>query len=813
MMRFSHILGAFALLAGGPLASQTHPSTRPVPAGGALGFGVSVALQGDHLFVGRTGAVPGFPMPPAQAGAVHVFRRGADGSWTETATLTGSDTRLGDGFGSALVARDNWVIVGAPAANDRKGAAYVFVQRPDGTWNQVSIMSLPDGAPGDEFGARLAATTEVLLVGLPGRDSARGAVAAYRRSGMGQRPEALLTAGDAQPGDRFGAALALQDDQALIGAPGPAPGGFLGGPQPKDGAAYLFQGAPGRWTQAAKLTAGTDTARAFGSAVLLDGDVALVSAPIVPRASGTVYHFRRSGETWSLAGRVTPAEPAPQAMFGASLARAGADLLVGAPFAEHGGGAVYVFAASGGGVVERQRLTVRSIGLGSGLGLAMAAAADLAVIGGPMAEFFEGTGFVFGREPSGEWRERGTVVDHTPGLAAITGGERRCERGAVQGFPCQDVDLEAFIPVSALGGKRGIMVNDIWGWTDPRTGREYALVGRMDGTAFVDVTDAANPVYLGELPLHQGATPNLWRDIKVYKDHAFIVADGAGPHGMQVFDLTQLRDVRVPPVTFQETAHYDRIHSAHNVAINEATGFAYPIGNSGGGETCGGALHMIDIRDPKHPAFAGCYADPTTGNAGTGYTHDAQCVTYQGPDARYRDHEICFNASETAVGIADVTEKARPRPLSVAAYPNVGYTHQGWLSDDHRYFFVDDELDEIAGSVPKTRTLVWDVTDLEDPVLHTEYLGTTSASDHNLYVRGRYMYQSNYVSGLRVVDIADPKNPTEVGYFDTVPYGDNVPGFAGSWSNYPFFKSGTIIVTSMREGLFVLKHRQMQLVP
>jgi choice-of-anchor B domain-containing protein len=335
----------------------------------------------------------------------------------------------------------------------------------------------------------------------------------------------------------------------------------------------------------------------------------------------------------------------------------------------------------------------------------------------------------------------------------------------------------------------------------------------MDGTAFVDVTDPANPLYLGELPLHQGAKPNLWRDIKVYRDHAFIVADGAGPHGMQVFDLTQLRNVRVPPVTFTETAHYDRIFSAHNIAINEATGFAYPIGNSGGGETCGGALHMIDIRDPRHPTFAGCYADTATGIARTGYTHDAQCVTYVGPDARYQGKEICFNASETAVGIADVTDKAHPRSLSVASYPNVGYTHQGWLSDDHRYFFMDDELDELAGSVPRTRTLVWDVTDLEDPVLHTEYLGTNSASDHNLYVRGRYMYQSNYVSGLRVVDISDPAHPVEVGYFDTVPYGENVPGFAGSWSNYPFFKSGTIIVTSMREGLFVLRHRQMQLVP
>jgi choice-of-anchor B domain-containing protein len=711
-----------------------------------------------------------------------------------------------------VVARDNWVIVGAPAANDRKGAAYVFVQRPDGTWSEVSIMSLPDGAPGDEFGARLAATMDVLLVGVPGRDSARGAVAVYRRTGMGA--EAILTAGSGAAGDRFGAALAVEGDLALIGAPGPGPGGFLGGPpQLKRGAAYVFRGSPGRWAEVAKLTAAPDSVTAFGTAVMIDGTSLLVSAPIVPQASGRVYRFRPSGDTWTSSGHIGRRDNTPQGYFGASLARAGGDLLVGAPFASDMSGAVFVFTASGDEWTERQQLTVSAVGLGAGLGMALAASPDLVVAAAPMADFFEGTGYVFGRDTSGAWRERGTVVDRTPGLAGITGGERKCEDGAVRMFACQEVDLEAFVPVSALGGKRGIMVNDVWGWTDPQTGREYALVGRMDGTAFVDVTDPANPVYLGELPLHQGAQPNLWRDIKVYRDHAFIVADGAGPHGMQVFDLMQLRGVRLPPVTFTETAHYDRIHSAHNIAINEATGFAYPIGSSGGGETCGGALHMIDIRDPTHPTFAGCYADTTTGMARTGYTHDTQCVTYQGPDARYQGKEICFNSSETAVGIADVTDKARPRTLAVASYPNVGYTHQGWLSEDQRYFFVDDELDELAGSVPKTRTLVWDVTDLEDPVLHAEYLGTTSASDHNLYVRGRYMYQSNYVSGLRVIDIADPAHPVEVGYFDTVPWGENVPGFAGSWSNYPYFKSGTIIVTSMREGLFVLRHRQMPLVP
>jgi choice-of-anchor B domain-containing protein len=115
------------------------------------------------------------------------------------------------------------------------------------------------------------------------------------------------------------------------------------------------------------------------------------------------------------------------------------------------------------------------------------------------------------------------------------------------------------------------------------------------------------------------------------------------------------------------------------------------VGNSAGGETCGGALHMIDIRDPARPVFAGCHADPATGNARTGYTHDAQCVTYHGPDARYTGKQVCFNASETAVGIADVTDKKAPRPIGVAAYPNTSYAHQGWLTDDPVRLRAGDE--------------------------------------------------------------------------------------------------------------------------
>jgi choice-of-anchor B domain-containing protein len=424
-------------------------------------------------------------------------------------------------------------------------------------------------------------------------------------------------------------------------------------------------------------------------------------------------------------------------------------------------------------------------------------------------EYQSGTVVLFEQSRNGAWTQTSILKSPAERIASITGKETKCQAdSSAANFNCGNVDLLSFVSVADMGGGRGVRLNDVWGWTDPETDREYALVGRMDGTAFVDITDPVNPKYLGELPKPDSANANVWRDIKVYENHAYIVADGSGPHGMQVFDLTRLRNVKNAPQKFTMDAHYRNINSAHNIVINEETGFAYSVGSSSGGETCGGGLHMIDIRDPKNPKFAGCFADPQTGRASTGYSHDAQCVTYSGPDSTYRGREICLGANETALSVADVTDKANPQALSRASYPNVGYSHQGWLTPDQQYFYMNDELDEIAGSVPRTRTIIWDVTDLDDPQLVGEFLGNTEATDHNLYIKDNLMYQSHYQAGLRIVDISDRANPVEIGYFDTVPYGTNTPGFGGSWSNYPYFKSGTIIVTSGHEGLFLLKKRE-----
>jgi choice-of-anchor B domain-containing protein len=793
-----------ALLA---LLTQSVAASEPPSAASAFRttFAATVVLEGNELFVGRPGISAFFPMPPDHAGTVHIFARDGAGTWTERARIGSSSATIEDGFAVSLAVRGNIMAVGAPLQNGGRGAVYIFERTsPAGAWQEVAHLTDASSSENDQLGSAVAVTGETVLAGVPGRTNGRGAVIVFRKAAAGWARAAVIESQSATAGDRFGTAISADGTRALIGAPGPLVWmGLFGGQPPRPGAAFIFaRDATGAWREEARLASGSEPAT-LGATLHLSGDEALVSAPLAAGSAGAIVRFTRGTTGWAEAGRFSARDAQPGTLLGMSLSRAGNDLIAGAPML-HGVGAVFVFrrGANGEWSQVQQLDGTQNFGFFGG---AIAALNDLAVIGAPGADFFEGKGVTYRRNAAGEWSRVNDVMTEETRINAITGGQRDCTQGKVEPFTCSGVDLVAFLPIKDIGGERGVHVNDLWGWTDPQTGREYAIVGRNNGTSFVDVTDGANPRYLGDLPLHAGATPNVWRDMKVVRDHAFIVSDGAGPHGMQVFDLRQLRDVRNAPVKFTETAHYDRIASAHNIVANEQSGFVFIVGGSMGGETCGGGLHMVDVRDPGNPRFAGCFSDTRTGNARTGYSHDAQCINYNGPDEKYRGREICFGANETALSISDVTDKSKPVAISTAAYPNSAYLHQGWVSDDHRYLFMDDEGDELAGTVKGTRTLVWDIQDLDDPVLAKEYIGVTPASDHNLYVKGNYVFESNYVSGLRILDITDPRNPREVAFFDTVPWGKDAPGFAGSWSNYPFFRSGNIVVTSMREGLFILK--------
>lgn len=364
-----------------------------------------------------------------------------------------------------------------------------------------------------------------------------------------------------------------------------------------------------------------------------------------------------------------------------------------------------------------------------------------------------------------------------------------CQSGVSSGFACNNVEMLSRVPLESMGGGSG---SDSWGWKDIATNRYYALVARSNGTAFVDVTDPEAPVYLGNLPSTSGEAP--WRDVKVFADHAFIVADGIGGHGIQIFDLTRLRGVSTPQ-TFTHDARYTNLGSAHNIAINEASGFAYIVGSS----SCSGGLHMVDISSPQAPAFAGCFD-------GDGYTHDVQCVNYAGPDTDHAGAEVCFASNEDSLTIIDVSDKAAPMLLAKAAYPNTAYSHQGWLSEDQALFFMGDEADELGFGM-NTRTLVFDVQDLDAPVFATAHAHSTSVIDHNMYVVGDYLYQANYEAGLRILRINRSGNSvslSEAGYFDTLPESD-ARNFNGAWNVYPFFDNGLLLVSDMSNGLYLLR--------
>lgn len=371
-----------------------------------------------------------------------------------------------------------------------------------------------------------------------------------------------------------------------------------------------------------------------------------------------------------------------------------------------------------------------------------------------------------------------------------------CVDGMAGPYSCDNYDLMSNINANTLAGTGSGTGSDIWGWTDPLSGKEYAIVGMTNTTAFVDISDPENPILLGRLNSHNGRT-SPWRDMKVYKNFVFIVADNVGSHGMQVFDLTRLRGV-TSVQNFTPDRRYTGVNSCHNIVINEPQGIAYLVGCN----TFSGGPTFVDISDPLNPSGLGGYST-------RGYSHDAQVVTYNGPDSDYTGREIYVgsNGNSDRVVILDVTDKNNVSTISSFSYPQISYAHQGWFTEDQRYFILGDETDE-TGIGFNTKTIVFDFNDLDNPTLSSTYFGTTKAIDHNGYVKGNEYFIANYRAGMRVLDLSNIGAPTdalkEVGYFDTYP-NSNSANFNGAWSIYPYFASGNIIISDIERGLFVVR--------
>ncbi|MBC8754400.1 choice-of-anchor B family protein [Kordia sp. YSTF-M3] len=386
------------------------------------------------------------------------------------------------------------------------------------------------------------------------------------------------------------------------------------------------------------------------------------------------------------------------------------------------------------------------------------------------------------------------TVGQTPNSIAFPNAVL-CENGLAGQYSCDGYDLMSTMPLSIFGASKG---NDSWGWTDPQTGKEYVLMGTDENTSFVDITNPTDPIYLGKLPT--ATVASSWRDVKVYNNHAFVVSEAPG-HGMQVFDLTRLRNVTNAPEIFTADAWYDGFGSAHNIVINETSGFAYAVGAMTLDDSTfsfSGGPHFVNIQNPTNPVAAGGYPNDA-------YSHDAQVVTYNGPDTEHIGKELLIGSNTNEVVIVDISDKNNPIQLSTIAYTDIGYTHQGWFTEDQRYFIVGDELDEINTGF-NSRSIVFDFQDLDNPSVKMSYTGPTTAIDHNGYAKGDTFFLANYTAGVRILDISniDGNLIEEIGFFDTFPTGDQAI-FSGAWNIYPYFESGNIVVSDINSGLFIIR--------
>ena len=365
------------------------------------------------------------------------------------------------------------------------------------------------------------------------------------------------------------------------------------------------------------------------------------------------------------------------------------------------------------------------------------------------------------------------------------------ERSAadIRGFDSQNLTLLSWLPLAEFGSPS--TGSDCWGYTSPESGREYAIFTHSEGTAFVEVTNPGDAQVIANI-----AGPNsLWRDVKIYNNYAYSVSEGGS--GIQVFQLAQ---IDLGTVTLVGTVNDVGTSATHNIVIDEDSGFLY---RTGGGDE---GLRIYSLANPSNPVYVASWSSR--------YVHDAQVVTYtEGPYAGRQIAFCCggFNGgfSETGLCILDVTDKSNIQQISCLQHSNPNYSHQGWLTEDRQYFYLNDELDEQNTGIPTTTRII-DVSDLSNPVQVGTFSTGLAAVDHNLYVRGNLIYQANYRSGLRIFDATNPTNPVEVAFFDTWPE-DNLAQFNGLWSSYPYFESGTIIGSDLERGLFVWQGSQISM--
>lgn len=344
--------------------------------------------------------------------------------------------------------------------------------------------------------------------------------------------------------------------------------------------------------------------------------------------------------------------------------------------------------------------------------------------------------------------------------------------------------------------RSGGYFNDIWGYT-AANGEEIAILGGIEDIFFIDVSQPTNPILIHEHhvtnPGNGSSNASVWRDFKVYGSYVYAVAD-EGASGLLIFDMSNAPE-EITLVT-QTTAFFNR---THNIFIDELNGRLYAAGSN----TVSNGLVILNLAgSPTNPTLL---ANLPLNSYGGGYVHDVYV----------RDHiAYCSHGSLSKVQVYNLENLNNIEVTGIVdMYPEAGYNHSSWVSDDLSYMIMADET---HGSDLK-------YVDMSDPLnissddiktFYSELLGPAaqgSSIAHNPFLVGDLVYISYYHDGVQVFDVSDPNNIERVAYFDTYPENSNYLGFEGCWGVYPYFNSGRIIASDITHGLFVLEVNEMPL--
>ena len=307
--------------------------------------------------------------------------------------------------------------------------------------------------------------------------------------------------------------------------------------------------------------------------------------------------------------------------------------------------------------------------------------------------------------------------------------------------------------------------NDIWGWFDPITEDEYALVGLVDGFSCVNVSNPSNPIeefYIPDLN-------STWRDVKTWQNYAYVTTEADA--GLLIVDLNDMSgntNWHVSQFTNPSTGASVTFTAAHNLYIDE-NGICYIFGASNNNGTCpNGAIFLDVAANATNPVYLGNWNDE--------YIHDAMVRG----DTMYAG---CVYSGD--LFIVDVSDKSNPVTIGSHQTPNA-FTHNAWVSDDGNYVFTTDEKpDSYIGS--------YDISDLSN-IQEVDRIQSNPGSNsipHNTHVDGNFVVTSWYRDGTTVHDVSNPHNLVQVAYYDS--YSGSGGGFDGCWGTYPFLPSGIII--------------------